>query len=130
MEGRLTGEVIRLFLRVFDRLGFGFLESVYANALALELEAAGIPFEREVPIDVWYKGKRVGQFRLDLLVDARVVVELKATRLLADPDRRKLLNYLRCSELEVGLLLHFGPKPSFERMIYTNDRKPDLVPST
>lgn len=126
LEERTTGAVIRCFYRVYDRLGFGYLESVYANALALELAAAGIPFEREVLLDVWYAGKRVGHFRADFLVASRVVVELKTTHVVSDAERAQLLNYLRCSRLEIGLLLHFGQKPAFHRMIYTNERKPDL----
>jgi GxxExxY protein len=118
--------VIRLFYRVYDRLGFGFLESVYANALALEFVAAGLVFEREAPVEAWYRENCVGRFRPDFLIDSRVVVELKASQVLTDPDRAQLLNYLRCSRREVGLLLHFGPKASFQRMIYTNDRKQDL----
>src|SRR6478736_3877990 len=115
LEGKITGEVIRLFYRVYDRLGFGHLESVYANALARELAAAGIPFEREALVDVWYNGERIGRFRADFLVRSRVVVEAKSCALLSDAHRRQLLNYLRCSRLEVGLLLHFGQKASFER---------------
>jgi GxxExxY protein len=126
LEGRTTGTLIRLFYRTYDRLGFGFLESVYANALALEFTAAGLAFAREAVVDVWYRETCCGRFRADFLVDSRVVVELKASRMLTDPDRAQLINYLRCSRLEVELLLHFGPKASFERMIYTNDRKGDL----
>lgn len=126
LEAQTTGEVIRLFYRVYDRLGFGFLESVYANALAHELAAAGVPFEREVPVDVWYDGVRMGYYRADFIVASRVVLELKATALLSDADGRQLLNCLRCTRLEVGLLLHFGPKAAFDRKFYTNDRKRDL----
>jgi len=126
LHGRITGDVIRLFFRVYDRLRFGFLESVYANALAHELRLAGIQFEREAPVDIWYDGVCAGQFRADFLIERRVVLELKATLLLSEADRRQLLNYLRCSEIEVGMLLHFGQRASFERMLYTNDRKKDL----
>ncbi len=118
--------MIRLFFRVYDRLGFGFLESVYAKALAHELTRAGIQFEREAPVDIWYDGVCAGQFRADFLVERKVVLELKATLTLSDADRRQLLNYLRCSEIEVGLLLHFGQKSTFQRVLYTNDRKQNL----
>ena len=127
-EGRITGDVIRRFYRVYDRLGFGFAESVYTNALGIELQAAGISFEREKALNVWYKGECVGVFRADLLIASKVIVEVKATHVLAEAHRGQLHNYLRCSNLEVGLLLHFGPKASFERMIHTNDRKRDVGP--
>lgn len=115
--------MIRLFFRVYDRLGFGFLESVYARALAHELTLAGIQFDREAVVDIWYDNVCVGRFRADFLVERRVILELKATATVSDADRRQLLNCLRCSQIEVGLLLHFGPKASFERVFYTNDRK-------
>jgi GxxExxY protein len=122
-HGRITGDVIRLFFRVYDRLGFGFLESVYAKALAHELTLAGIQFDREALVDIWYDAVCVGQFRADFLVERRVILELKATATLSEADRRQLLNCLRCSQIEVGLLLHFGPKAWFQRVLYTNDRK-------
>ena len=127
-EGKITGDVLQLFYRVYDRLGFGYAESVYLNALVIELKAAGIPFEREKRLDVWYKGECIGVFRADLVIASKVIVEVKATLALAEAHRGQLLNYLRCSNLEVGLLLHFGPKASFERMFHTNDRKSDVVP--
>jgi GxxExxY protein len=126
LHRRISGNIIRLFYRVYDRLGFGFLESVYANALAHEFTAAGIQFKREAPIDVWYDGVCVGQFRVDFLVEEQVVLELKASAALVNADRAQLLNYLRCSRMELGFLLHFGPKASYQRLIHTNDRKRDL----
>lgn len=118
-----TDMSIGAFYRVYNRMGYGFLESVYRNALTRELTKAGVPFEREVPIDIWYDGERIGHFKADFLVDGRVVLEVKATQALIDADRSQLLNYLRGSKVEVGLLLHFGPKPRVERTIYTNERK-------
>jgi len=126
LEEETTDILLRLFFRVYDRLGYGFLESVYCNAFALELEKEGIPFVREAPIDIWYEGRRIGHFRADFLVRERVVVEIKACELLSEAHRKQLLNLLRGSTLEVGLLLHFGPKAAFKRIIYTNDRKPNL----
>jgi GxxExxY protein len=126
LEAPTTGELIRLFFRVYDRLGFGFFESVYAKALACELEDVPISFEREVAVDVWYKARRIGHYRTDFLVRGRVALELKASETLSDANRKQLLNFLRCSRLEVGLLLHFGPRARFERIVYTNGRKPNL----
>ncbi|MDB4874849.1 MAG: hypothetical protein JWM41_1295 [Gemmatimonadetes bacterium] len=126
LHGDITAEIIRLFLRVYDRLGFGYLESVYRNALAHELTKAGVTFEREATIDVWYDGICVGHFRADFLVEGRVIVEVKACETLVGAHREQVLNYLRGSHLEVGLLLHFGPAAKFRRVLYTNDRKADL----
>jgi GxxExxY protein len=119
----LCYRIVAAFLRVYDRLGFGFLESVYRNALAWEFTRSGIPFVREAVIDVWDEGKLVGHFRADFLVDNCVLVEGKASQQLCEADRKQLLNYLRGSSVEVGLLVHFGPKAATERFIYTNDRK-------
>jgi GxxExxY protein len=124
LDEQITGAIIRIFYRVYDKLGFGFLESVYCEALAYEFTKNGLLFKREPRVVVWYDDARVGRFRADFLVENRIVVEVKATRLLSDADTRQLLNELRCSDKEVGLLLHFGPKAKFHRMLFTNDRKP------
>jgi GxxExxY protein len=80
-------------------------------------------FQVQTPVDVYYRDRRVGYFKSDLIVTGTVVVEAKATKALDESDRRQLLNYLRSTKLEVGLLLHFGPKPQFQRMVFSNDRK-------
>lgn len=117
IERRLTGRVIECFYTVYNVLGYGMLESVYRNALVVELERAEIQSRTEVPIEVRYRGTPVGLFRLDLVVDGRVAVEVKATELLAPIAKRQLLNYLRASALDVGLLLHFGPEAKFHRLV-------------
>ena len=124
LDRRLIGEIIGALYTVYATLRFGLLESVYVGALQYELELRGVTAEREAAVDVWYKGRRVGVFRADLLVERRVVVEVKASDSLADAARNQLRTYLRASDLEVGLLLHFGPTPSFHRVLLTNDRKP------
>lgn len=123
MHGDLTGAIVRVFYRVYDHLGFGFLESVYCAAMAHEFAAEGIRFVRESPIDVVYKGSRVGHFKADFLVEGCVAIEVKASELLSTAHRRQLLNCLSASKLEVGLLLHFGPKARFERMVHSASRK-------
>jgi GxxExxY protein len=120
LERRLTGAIISSFYRVYDELGFGFLESVYVAAMLLELNARGLHAEREAKILVYYRGLEVGHFRADLLVERKVIVEVKASLLVTEADRKQVLNYLRGTSLELGLLLHFGQKPSFQRFIYTN----------
>jgi GxxExxY protein len=123
LHSDLTDIAIGAFYRVYNCLGFGFLESVYRNALARELSKSAVTFEREVPVYVWYDGHKIGHFKADFLVEGRVILEVKASITITEADRKQLLNYLRGSSVEVGLLLHFGPKPVVQRILYTNDRK-------
>ena len=122
----ITGTVINGFHVSYDRLGYGFVESVYRRALAMELRGFGLDVVEEAPIDVWYAGVKIGRFRADLLVENRVVVEIKTARALGEADRKQLLNYLRASNLEVGLLLLYGPSPVFKRVVFENSRKSAL----
>jgi GxxExxY protein len=115
LERELTGEIIGAFFRCYNELGFGFLESVYRRALAIELRARNLRVFEEAPIEVYFRGVIAGNFRVDLLVNERVVVEVKAASTLGPTDKRQLINYLRATQLEVGLLLHFGPEPKFHR---------------
>lgn len=116
-EGVVTGSIIRCFYRVYDGIPFGHLEAVYRNALALELREEGLDVLVESPVEVFYRGVSVGFYRVDVLVERRVAVEVKATEILPPTARRQLQNYLTASTLEVGLLLHFGPKASFHRVV-------------
>jgi len=125
----LTGRIINAFYCVYDELGYGFLETVYKNALALEFALRGIPFAREHDVEVYYKGSKISRYRADFVVDGRVTLEVKATFAIDDGDRRQLRNYLKATEIELGFLLHFGPKASFHRLIHTNDRKRSLRPA-
>jgi len=122
LEEALTHEIIGAFYTVYNALGYGLLESVYTTALCLELTRRGLRVEREVRVEVFCGADKVGTFRADVLVESRVVVENKATRVLSATDRPQLLNCLRCSNLEVGLLLHFGPRPAFHRVVAKTSR--------
>jgi GxxExxY protein len=117
VERELTGRIIECFFTVYNTFDFGMLEGVYRNALAVELSRHGLNARTEVPIEVMYRGVDVGFFRIDLLVEGKVAVEVKATELLAPTAKRQLLNYLRVSDLDVGLLLHFGLEPKFHRLV-------------
>jgi GxxExxY protein len=117
-EERLTHSVIGAFYEVYRNLGFGFLEHFYLMALERELNSRGHVVAREVLVRVHYKGDELGTQRMDMIVDAKLIVETKATRLLPDASQRQLFNYLRATGLEVGLLLHFGPTPRFYRTIH------------
>ena len=119
----LTEEIIYWFYQVPRKLGFGFLEKVYKNALYLELTNAGLKCETEKPINVYYNGTVVGVFYADIVVDGKVILELKAVESMCKEHEYQLINYLKACELEVGLLLNFGKKAELKRLIYTNDRK-------
>lgn len=112
-----TREIIAAFYTVYNALGYGFLESVYANALALELGLRSLKVLREAPVQVLYMGQPVGFYRMDQVVEDKILVEIKSTTTVGDADRRQVFNYLKASPLLVGLLFHFGPKPAFERFI-------------
>lgn len=117
LERERTRSIIGAFYDVYNTLGFGFIESVYAAALERELAARGHSVAREYAIQVMYKGQEIGFQRVDVLVDDRIVVEIKSTQLLAPTAQRQLFKYLRATNLEVGLLLHFGPEPKFHRLV-------------
>lgn len=123
LHGELTGRILEVFYAVYRELGPGYMESVYANAMAIALEEAGIAFEREASIEVSFRGRRVGLFRGDFVVDSRVLLELKAQPSMPASGEPQALNFLRGCRMEVALVLNFGKKPEFARRILTNDRK-------
>lgn len=122
-HGGVTERAIKVFYDVYNELGHGFLESVYREALLFALREAGLRVEKEVCIPVWFRGRKVGDFRADLVVEEKIILELKAARALTSADEAQVMNYLRATEIEVGLLLNFGPSPVFRRIAYVNDRK-------
>jgi GxxExxY protein len=113
----LTYEIIGAFYTVYNELGYGFLESVYVNALSLELRLRGLTVEREKLVEIHYLGQPVGQFRMDLVVNSAVLIETKSCKQIGETERRQLLNYLKATPLKVGLLFHFGPTPQYERFV-------------
>ena len=119
----LTRRIIGVYYDVYNELGFGFLESVYHEAMTIALADAGLPWQREPVVTVRFRGRAVGDFRPDLVVDETIVVELKAARALAAVHNVQVLNYLRATPYEVGLLLNFGPEPQVRRLVFGNDRK-------
>jgi GxxExxY protein len=120
LERETTHCVVGAFYEVFNSLGYGFLENVYRDALELELVERGRSVRKEVFVPVWYKRTRISSQRVDLIVDERVVVEIKATEVLPQASHDQLRNYLQATSFEVGLLLHFGPEPRFFRRVHTN----------
>jgi GxxExxY protein len=122
-HSELTDRLISVFYDVYNELGHGFLESTYAEAMIVALEAAGLAVDREYPVPVWFRGKKIGQYFADILVEGTVILELKAGRILEKEHEAQLLRYLRATAVEVGLLLGFGIRPQFRRLLYDNERK-------
>ena len=121
-----TRKLLDCFFEVYHELGGGFLESVYANALAIALAQARVSFSREHAVPVFFRGETVGVYKADFVVAGEVIVELKAARSIDSVHLAQLVNYLRGSTLELGYILNFGPKPSFKRLILSNERKSAL----
>ncbi|MFH0712057.1 MAG: GxxExxY protein [archaeon] len=119
----ISGKVIEIFYRVYNGLGYGFLESVYERAMMHEFVKEGIEFVNQFPIKVYYDGVVVGSFVADFVVEGNLVVELKAVREVSQADENQLLNYLSSTDKEIGLLLNFGEKPEIKRKVYDNVRK-------
>jgi len=115
----ISRRVIGAFFETYNELGHGFLEGVYEAALAVRLEECGLAFERQVPIEVRFHGRIVGCFRADLLVENRVLVEIKAGGSLLAAHEAQLLNYLKATGIQLGLLLNFGPRAEFRRRVFS-----------
>ena len=116
----LTEKIIKAYYNVYNELGYGFLEKVYENALMIELKSMGLNCEKQKPISVSFKGYTVGDYYADIIVENKVIIELKAVEGLIEEHEAQLLNYLKATEIEVGLLLNFGKKPQLKRKIFEN----------
>ncbi len=123
----ITDKVLKAFFKVYNTLGYGFIERVYENALAIELKKSGLKVEKQKDITVYYEGEVVGEYIADVVVDGVVMLELKAVRTLTEDHEAQLLNYLKATPIEVGLLLNFGEKPEHRRKIFDNNRKGSLA---
>ncbi len=121
-HSELTDAIINVFYHVYNTLGYGFLEKVYVNAMIHELRKRGFKADHKVAIKVYYEGVVVGEYEADLLVNDLIILELKAAETIAPEHEAQLLNYLRATGIEVGLLLNFGPKPHVRRKIYETAR--------
>ena len=119
----LTEDIIKIFYKVYNVLGYGFLEKIYENAMMIEFRNTGISAEAQSPIEVAYEGEIVGEHAADIIVDHKVIIELKAAKNIAKDHHAQLLNYLKATDIEVGLLLNFGPKPEISRKVFDNSRK-------
>lgn len=122
----ITDVILKVYYDVYNELGYGFLEKVYQNAMYFELKSLGYKVEAQKQIKVYFKRQLVGEYYSDLIVEDKVIVELKATELLMNVHVAQIMNYLKATPIEVGVLLNFGEEPEFKRIIYTNDRKINL----
>lgn len=123
LHKELTDQIVKVFYAVYNGLGYGFKESIYENAMILDLEDLGLLAERQKPISVYYKGKVMGEYVTDITVEDKVILELKAQPELTEAHEAQLLQYLRATRIEVGVVLNFGPKPKFSRKVFSNSRK-------
>ena len=119
----ITQKIIQAFFKVYNTLGYGFLEKVYQNAMYIELRAMGFKVDSQKKVQVFYEGYVVGDYSSDLTVENVVICELKTHETLCQDDEYQLINYLKATNIEVGLLLNFGKKPEVRRKIYDNDKK-------
>jgi GxxExxY protein len=119
----LTEKVIGVFYDVYNELGFGFLESVYQSAMIVALRTTGLKTDGQVGLPVYFRGSVVGDYVADILVEDKLILELKAAEDLSSIHEAQLLNYLKATQIELGLLLNFGPKPKIKRLVFSNERK-------
>lgn len=119
----LTGKIIKAYYKVYNELGYGFLEKVYEKALQTELRKQELRCVSQFPIKVYYDKVLVGEYFADIIVEGNIILELKAAERISRANELQLTNYLRATKAEVGLLLNFGKKPEFKRKIYTNNNK-------
>ena len=119
----LTDVIIKSYYKVYNTLGYGFLEKVYENALFIELRKHGLFVQKQKAIEVFYEEEIVGDYFADLIVSEKVILELKAAEGICEEHENQLINYLKATDIEVGLLLNFGKSPEFKRKVFTNEYK-------
>jgi GxxExxY protein len=123
LHSEITGEILKAFYKVYNELSYGFLEKVYENALKMELESQGFEVKQQFPINVYYNGKVAGEYFADLVVENKVIIEIKTASTIDKAHEAQLLNYLKATEIEVGLVLNFGQKPEKVRKVFTNKKQ-------
>ena len=123
LHENITKKIIEAYYKVYNSLGYGFLEKVYENALKIELKRTNLRVDQQKNVKVFYNEFEVGDYFTDLIVEDLVIVELKAAEILCEEHEAQLINYLKATNLEVGLLLNFGKKAEFKRKVFSNDRK-------
>ena len=126
LHAELTEKIIGAYYDVYNALGYGFLEKVYENALAIELRKQGFHVQQQKEIRVYYDQQLIGQYCADIVVNDLILLELKAANKVIPVYQAQLLNYLKATAYEVGLLLNFGPLPKYIRKVFMNHNKPNL----
>jgi GxxExxY protein len=119
----ITSMALKCYYNVYNALGFGFLEKVYESAMLIELSKKGLTCLRQHPVEVFYESRKIGLYFADIIINECVIIEIKAAEALCEAHEAQLINYLKATTIEVGLLLNFGKKPKFKRKVFTNDRK-------
>ncbi len=119
----ITGIIIKAFYNVYNQLGYGFLEKIYENALLIELRKLGLECVAQYPIEVFYDDLKIGYYIADIIVNNCVIVEIKAAESLCEEHEAQLTNYLKATDIEVGLLLNFGKKIEFKRKVFSSEFK-------
>jgi GxxExxY protein len=123
-HSEITDKILHVFFKVvYAQLGYGFLEKVYETALVIALREIGLHVESQVKIHVYFQGQIIGEYFADLVVENKIIIEIKAIKQILKEHEAQLLNYLRATPYEVGLLLNFGPEPDFRRSVYDNTKK-------
>jgi GxxExxY protein len=123
LHEKTTDKIIKAFYKVYNKLGYGFLEKIYEKSMIIELEKLGLNVISQKNIKVYYENIEVGSYFADLLVNNLVIIELKAVKSICEEHEAQLINYLRATKVEVGLLLNFGKKPEFKQKIFSNNKK-------
>ena len=126
LHKEISKPILQVFYEVYNHLGYGFLEKVYQNAMYFELKSQGYEVEAQKQIKVYYKNRLVGEYYADLVIEGTIIVELKACQCLLSSHVAQLMNYLKSTSIEVGLVLNFDETPDFKRLVYTNNRKTKL----
>lgn len=126
LHKEISKPILKVFYDVYNQLGYGFLEKVYQNAMYFELKSQGYKVEAQKQIKVYFKNQLVGEFYADLLIEDAIIVELKACEHLVNSHIAQLMNYLKATQIEIGLVLNFGETPEFKRLVYTNNRKSNI----
>jgi hypothetical protein len=123
LHKEITEKIIKCYYKVYNTLGYGFLEKIYENAFALELQQNGLDVKCQFPIKVYYENKIVGEYYADIIVNNLIIIELKAATCLLEEHECQLINYLRATEIELGLLLNFGKEAEYKRKVFMNKYK-------
>jgi len=123
LHSDLSSLILKAFYNVYNTLGYGFLEKVYENAMIIELKKLGLSCDAQYPIEVFYDDYKVGNYYADIVVEEKIILELKAAEAICEEHEFQLINYLKATDIEIGLLLNFGKKPEHKRKVLTNDFK-------